>query len=165
MYVSLSKRFIRVKRHELKYYGSSLTPKWLSGTLVDPFRPRGFQVSRSIGATPDVVKSWFLECAEDIVEEQRRGVMLDAILEDVKKERLHQEVLKKQGKFAHTCADLRMTHHERLTVLTEEVGEVARAALVESGLAKESKPQDLEKELIQVAAVAVAWIEALRSPR
>lgn len=42
----------------------------------------------------------------------------------------------------------------KLAVLTEEVGEVARAYL-------EHDPAQLRAELIQVAAVAVAWLEAL----
>jgi len=44
-----------------------------------------------------------------------------------------------------------------LGILTEEVGEVARATLDNA----EDGPQDLRSELIQVAAVAVAWVEWL----
>jgi hypothetical protein len=43
----------------------------------------------------------------------------------------------------------------KLAVLTEEVGEVSRAILDQSGDGK------LREELCQVAAVAVAWLEAL----
>ena len=42
----------------------------------------------------------------------------------------------------------------KLAVLNEEAGEVARAVL-------DRKPADLRTELIQVAAVAVAWLEGL----
>lgn len=42
----------------------------------------------------------------------------------------------------------------KLAVLTEEVGEVARALL-------ERDPEGLKVELTQVAAVAVAWMEGL----
>lgn len=42
----------------------------------------------------------------------------------------------------------------RLAILTEEVGEVAKAIL-------DGKPVETGDELIQVAAVAVAWLEQL----
>lgn len=42
----------------------------------------------------------------------------------------------------------------KVAVLTEECGEVSRAAL-------DRKPESLRAELIQVAAVAVAWLESL----
>lgn len=44
---------------------------------------------------------------------------------------------------------------ERLAVLMEEVGEVAREVLAVN------RPQHIRDELIQVAACAVAWIEAI----
>lgn len=46
------------------------------------------------------------------------------------------------------------------TVLTEEVGEVAKAVL-DFEYQHGGTEEDLRKELIQVAAVAVAWVEAL----
>ncbi len=70
-------------------------------------------------------------------------------------ERVRQERLKDSGKFQHTCADPEMTDAERSLVLLEEVGEVARALLDAEGAAA------LREELVQVAAVAVAWIEAI----
>lgn len=42
----------------------------------------------------------------------------------------------------------------KAAVLTEECGEVARAVL-------DQRPLDLRDELVQVAAVAVAWLESL----
>lgn len=42
----------------------------------------------------------------------------------------------------------------RLTILQEEVGEVARAII-------ERKPLELRSELIQCGAVIIAWLEAL----
>ena len=44
---------------------------------------------------------------------------------------------------------------EKLAVLVEEVGEVARAIL------ETESPERLRAELVQVAAVAVAWAETL----
>jgi NTP pyrophosphatase (non-canonical NTP hydrolase) len=74
---------------------------------------------------------------------------LDAILY----ERERHEQAKRDGKFSKTCAD-DMTDRERLPVLMEEVGEVARAMLEGDG-------PNLREELAQVGAVALAWIEGL----
>ncbi len=52
------------------------------------------------------------------------------------------------------CSSPSLGDTVRATVLTEEVGEVARAVL-------DKRADDLRKELVQVAAVAVAWLEAL----
>ena len=49
-------------------------------------------------------------------------------------------------------SDRRPDSEPWVAILTEEVGEVARATL---------ERKDLEEELIQVAAVCVAWLEAL----
>lgn len=43
--------------------------------------------------------------------------------------------------------------HKKVSILLEEVGEVANAVL-------ERDWNNLEKELVQVAAVAVAWLES-----
>ena len=77
-------------------------------------------------------------------------------LVSVKDERVRQEMLRESGKFEATCADpTAMTDAERFAVLGEEFGEVARE-VVEHG------PEgSLRAELVQVAAGAVAWIEAI----
>lgn len=88
----------------------------------------------------------------------------DEILSDVVEELKRQDLLKKSGKFAHTCADLEMTHLERLAVLAEEFGEVAHE--INEGIG--GRPIDEKKlrtELVQVAAVAVACIEAIDKSR
>ena len=46
-------------------------------------------------------------------------------------------------------------NNELLTVLVEEVGEVAKAL---------QEGTNLEEELIQVAAVCVRWLEEMKSP-
>ena len=51
------------------------------------------------------------------------------------------------------CSSLDVPPIVKVAVLTEEVGEVARAVLERS--------PSLRDELVQVAAVAVAWLEAL----
>jgi NTP pyrophosphatase (non-canonical NTP hydrolase) len=93
------------------------------------------------------------------------GARLERVLRDVGSERLRQDVLKAQGRFEHTPADPEVNHYERLAMLAEEVGEVAKETLgqAEGKLAHDNDVDraSLRKELIQVAAVAVAWIEAL----
>lgn len=69
-------------------------------------------------------------------------------------ERSRQERLKEAGKFPFTCADEAPSDDHNLRVLVEEVGEVARAC-------DPANEDDLRSELIQVAAVAVAWLERL----
>ena len=79
------------------------------------------------------------------------------------KERERQEQLKKAGRFAHTLADPEMSHQGRLACLGEEFGEVAGAVVQCTGLSNDRQDgrDDLKKELIQLGACVVAWLEAL----
>lgn len=77
-----------------------------------------------------------------------------AILSAIKRERARQEELRAGGRFAYTCASPTVLNIYKLPILTEEVGEVAKAIC-------EKDADQLQTELIQVAAVAVAWLEAL----
>jgi len=52
------------------------------------------------------------------------------------------------------CSSALVDDTVKAAVLAEECGEVARAVLDEN-------PDDLRRELVQVAAVAIAWLEAL----
>lgn len=70
------------------------------------------------------------------------------VLADVKLEMERQDVLKAQGRFRYHTGDEQMSNAERLAVLVEEVGEVARAVL--------------ERErLVQVAAVCCKWLQGM----
>ena len=69
-------------------------------------------------------------------------------------ERDRQEALREEGSLVYTAADLDCPEVLRLAALVEEVGEVARAL-------QEGDYENLAVELVQVAAVAVAWVEAL----
>lgn len=69
-------------------------------------------------------------------------------------ERERQEVLFP----GETVAAPHQTDLMRLMVLTEEAGEVAKA--VRHKLYPRKVPQNVEEELVQVAAVCVAWLEA-----
>lgn len=85
------------------------------------------------------------------------------IHEEIADERQRQLKLRAQGRFGATASD--MTDAEALAVLVEEVGEVARAILEKQGLANDTHDKNLRKELVQVAAVCVAWIEGLDRDR
>jgi NTP pyrophosphatase (non-canonical NTP hydrolase) len=109
-------------------------------------------------------------------------------LADINEERKRQEELRIAGKFLWTCADPDQSNPRKLAVLTEETGEVAREVTEEmifqdkvkrdpcsvkhsfldtfSGSAnrghiKAKHRAKLREELVQVAAVCVAWIESL----
>jgi hypothetical protein len=82
---------------------------------------------------------------------------LIAVLEEVAEERRRQ-IVKWGGRGGDGIENPNQPNGIRLRVLVEEVGEVAEAmGRPEDGNGK----GDLRTELIQVAAVAVAWVEAL----
>lgn len=87
----------------------------------------------------------------------------DAILA-VLRERDRQEAKcaekRREGLVWLTCADPRMPDGDKLAVLVEEIGEVAKE-LCDARAAKCAASSNLRVELVQVAAVALAWIEAL----
>jgi hypothetical protein len=86
-----------------------------------------------------------------------------AALLDVYAERRRQDRLRDEGRFAATLADKdALLLGEKLAVITEEIGECARCVLSMCGLVQEElEVEDLRKELVQVAALACAWIESL----
>lgn len=88
---------------------------------------------------------------------------LSHALREVAAERERQVTLKESGRFQYTPSDEQVTDSQRLAMLVEEVGEVARNCLARANLVKDGEASDkaLRKELSQVAAIAVAWMEAL----
>lgn len=82
------------------------------------------------------------------------GYATRVALDEVWDERKRQEQLCDGGKFPWTCANRNVDNDKKLKILGEEYGEVCRA-LCEGDL------KNLKEELIQVAAVAVAWVESL----
>jgi NTP pyrophosphatase (non-canonical NTP hydrolase) len=82
-------------------------------------------------------------------------------LTDVAAERVRQEQLRHDGRFPYTCAGDGLTPAEKLAVLAEEFGEVAREISDARNCRTEPNPKRLRAELVQVAAVAVAWVESL----
>ena len=96
------------------------------------------------------------------VQARRVEVILFAIVtERTRQERIGVEK-RAQGIDWRSCADLSMDGGDmtRVAVLGEEFGEVANAAL-ERVYSKALDDRHLREELIQVAAVAVAWLEAI----
>lgn len=84
-------------------------------------------------------------------------------LYDVGAERKRQLVLKEQGRFKYTPSDDGITDWQRLGMILEEVGEVSRNLLARDGLVTDGDKSNaaLRKELSQVAALSVAWMERL----
>lgn len=96
------------------------------------------------------------------------------ILADIVGERIRQEQIgrdkRRAGDDWSTCADPEMPGGDpmRYLVLAEEVGEVARAILERPTIVHLGDPlpdEHLRAELVQVAAVAVAFIEAIDERR
>ncbi len=97
------------------------------------------------------------------------------IFENILDERKRQEDLRKEGKFLHTCASDGITSADRLAILSEEHGEIARDVNeIQVANAKRNATGDVtwnqdiaarkrhaRKELIQLAACCVAWVEYL----
>ena len=83
--------------------------------------------------------------------------MIRQTLEEIELEVGRQKRLKAEGKFSHTAEDFMVEGDagKMLAVLTEEIGEVARAINDNEPCVK------LREELVQVAAVAVSAIAGL----
>lgn len=85
----------------------------------------------------------------------------------ITRERQRQEEIgaekRAQGIDWRSCADPDMAGGDgtRFLVLGEEVGEVANAVLEAGYIPSPDADKHLRDELVQVAAVAVAWVEAI----
>lgn len=102
---------------------------------------------------------------------------ISKVLDEVASERMRQEQLKATGKFLWTCADneafrqkvlAAVTEPEKLAVLGEEFGEVCKEVVEEVIATDRMSPSrafecrlKLRKELLEVAACCVAWVESL----
>jgi hypothetical protein len=58
--------------------------------------------------------------------------------------------------FENTALNPKVSNEVKLVILAEEFGEVARAMTYDNG-----SVEDLKKELVQVASVAMLWRESL----
>ncbi len=95
-------------------------------------------------------------------------VVHDRVLSAITDERVRQEQLRMSGKFTWTCLDKLVSNSEKLAVLAEEFGEVSKE-IVEQLIANsqgctveifELFNDKIKKELVQVAAICVAWLES-----
>lgn len=82
-----------------------------------------------------------------------RQVMVSVLME-----RQRQSILYSSGRFDFTCADPRISPLRKLAVLTEEIGEVSKEC---NELHQPGARDRLRTELVQVAAVALAWLESM----
>jgi hypothetical protein len=100
---------------------------------------------------------------------------MNLVMEAIGQERVRQEELRENGKFLWTCASTNIIHTSKLAVLAEEFGETAKE-VVDYGISIEKYTaasmqfpkhrslyflKRIREELIQVAAVCVAWCEAI----
>lgn len=85
------------------------------------------------------------------------------ILKDIADERQRQDYLKSIGRFKYTLADDGLSDAIKLACIMEEVGEIARNILASAGKMTDGDPTPAAqyKELMQIAALCVAWMEAL----
>lgn len=87
-----------------------------------------------------------------------RGSVITGVLDDVAAEIQRQDDLTRAGKFGGTHIIPGGPDSDRLTILVEEVGEVAKELNEER--AGNPDPGKKYDELIQTAACAVAWATA-----
>lgn len=79
---------------------------------------------------------------------------------EIQHEVARQVLLQEQGRFTHTPKDSGVPDFVKFGMLAEEFGEVARCVLANARLVQEDASVDnLHEELVQVAAIAVAWLE------
>lgn len=124
---------------------------------------------RMLTAERDTLAGRIKELEEEIEALSQALVDADRPYSQVRAERTRQELLRAAGKFLYTCASpdfAAFSHFGRVAVLGEEYGEVCRAALDVEKVAEGRHDTNaarikLRTELIQVAAVAVAYIEGL----
>lgn len=109
----------------------------------------------------------FARQAEQLEQMRSRIVTAQGgIFEDIAKERERQEQLLVERGWKWSMATPGIDHALKLMPLMEEVGEVAHAVRVAEGFAVAGNSHEnhgLYAELKQVAACAVAWMEALNA--
>ncbi len=117
-------------------------------------------MSNRVGNEAELRKDWTVPVYDPDFEV---GTRLERCLTTVGSERKRQLLLQQQGRFTYTLSDDGMTDFERMACIVEEVGEVSRNVLARAGLATDGEVDDaaLHKELSQIAALCVAWMERL----
>lgn len=111
---------------------------------------------------------YFNDDPRDRIDQDRR--VREALAEIVRERRRQEQkgrVRRAAGVDWRSCADPEMAGGDgtRYLVLGEEVGEVANASLEGTYGSLEDPDEHLAEELVQVAAVALAWLEAIAARR
>ena len=161
--------------------GGAITIRWGAITIRWTGRRRSPSARPACQENGDTRESKLLakelrrgfDCGKEAV----RVMAMQEVLNDVGFERVRQEDLRRSGKFLWTCAvsGALVSLDRKMSVLSEEVGEVAKE-VVDIGIARDKYDKEkmafprhresalllrIRKELVQVAAVCVAWIEAI----
>lgn len=97
---------------------------------------------------------------------QAKQILRADIFADIARERDRQEKLVAEGRHPFSCSDPEISGAEKARVAGEEYGEVCKASYEMDNSevlpAVHARHRDhLRAELIQLAAVAVAWAESL----
>jgi hypothetical protein len=85
-------------------------------------------------------------------------------LNEIETERCRQLLLQSAGKFKYTLSDRDVDPFVALGAIMEELGEASTVCLVRAGLATDdvdTSDKNLRRELSQIAALALAWMEKL----
>lgn len=138
--------------------------------MGDPFVTYYMDVERKVVYRVD--EAVLIDAEEQALERLGRSLfggavmnikVMEMALDSVRDERLMQEEYKAAGRFKYTPADEGPSSTDRLAMITEEVGEASKHALSLGLLVADSEgsTKGLYKELTQVAALAVAWMEYL----
>ena len=84
------------------------------------------------------------------------------VLARIAAERIRQKELLRDGKILFDCASPIVDADRKLRVATEELGEVAQAIdRLERKPTSVKQFRHLQEELVQLAAVVTAWLEAM----
>lgn len=134
-----------------------------SAIIVDPSRPLAHLGRHELEAEVERLRRLNAQLTDnltatqtrctDLLLEARALAKLPAVASDALREIVRERV-RQNEKWSRTWGEWPTSDAVKYLVLAEEVGEVARALL-------EDHPENLREELIQVAAVAVAFIETL----
>lgn len=89
------------------------------------------------------------------------SIVEDLMLVDEVSEDVDQELLRQRNLYGVQ----RHLDNDWLPILGEEFGEVCQALQKDTTAAKETDADDLYKELVQVAAVAISWAAHLKERR
>ncbi|WP_001021128.1 hypothetical protein [Leptospira interrogans] len=83
------------------------------------------------------------------------------IFDKIKIERIRQERLQQTDLIPYTAASINVTNYQKIAILAEEVGEISKVLNDYHKTDADQLSSDLKLELIQAAAVCVAWLESL----